>query len=76
MTPRPLSHKSLATVSDELIARVRCEFLEMPGLQVTPRQAARLFHVDQETVCAVLDSLADMRFLVQTRVGSYARPSD
>jgi hypothetical protein len=60
----------------DLVTRVRCEFLEMPGLQVTPAQAARLWHVDQETACAVLDTLTDTRFLVQTRAGSYARRSD
>jgi hypothetical protein len=76
MTTHPLSHKSLVTASDELVARVRCEFLEMPGLQITPRQAARLFHVDQDMASAVLDTLADTRFLVPTKGGSYARPSD
>lgn len=64
------------TAPDELVVRVRCEFFEMPGLQVTAGQAARLFHVDQETARAVLEALADTRFLVQTKTGSYARPSD
>jgi len=73
---RPLPDESAGTAPDDLVTRVRCEFLEMPGLQITPRQAARLFHVDQETACTVLDTLTDTRFLVQTKAGSYARPSD
>jgi len=56
-----------------LLARVRCEFLEMPGLRLTPAQAARLWDVDYQTACALLQALADTRFLTQCRDGSYAR---
>lgn len=60
-------------VRAELLARVRCEFLEMPGLRLTPAQAARLWDVDVETARALLAALADTRFLAQYRDGSYAR---
>lgn len=56
-----------------LLARVRCEFLEMPGLRLTPAQAARLWDVDCQTACALLQALAGTRFLTQCRDGSYAR---
>lgn len=60
-------------VHTELLARVRCEFLEMPGLRLTPVQAARLWDVDVETARALLAALTDTRFLAQCRDGSYAR---
>jgi hypothetical protein len=56
-----------------LLARVRCEFLEMPGLRLTVAQAARLWDVDRHTACALLQALVDVRFLSQGRDGSYAR---
>lgn len=56
-----------------LLARVRCEFLEMPGLRLTVAQAARLWDLDHHTACALLQALVDMRFLAQGRDGSYAR---
>ena len=56
-----------------LLARVRCEFLEMPGLRLTVAQAARLWDVDHHTACALLQALVDVRFLAQGRDGSYAR---
>ncbi|MBI3402151.1 MAG: hypothetical protein HY048_12090 [Acidobacteria bacterium] len=56
-----------------LLTRVRCEFLEMPGLRLTVAQAARLWHVDYPTAHALLQALADVRFLTQCRDGSYAR---
>jgi len=57
----------------ELLTRVRCEFLEMPGLRLTAAQAARLWNVDCHTACGLLQVLADRRFLMQLRDGSYAR---
>jgi hypothetical protein len=52
----------------------RAEFLEMPGLKLTVRQAARLWAADQ-TICSdVLSALVESRLLV--RVGdAYARAS-
>lgn len=43
--------------------RVLAEFDEMPGLMLTPRQAARLFGLDQDQCRRVLDSLVDMAYL-------------
>ena len=52
----------------------RAEFLEMPGLKLTVRQAARLWAVDQ-TICSdVLSALVESRLLV--RIGdAFARAS-
>ena len=55
--------------------RVRGEFLEMPGLRLTPRQASRLWAVDAATSEFVLDRLAAAGFLSRTREGAYLRAS-
>jgi hypothetical protein len=51
----------------EALARVRAEFIEMPGLQLTVEQAARLWACDRALCNAVLAALVDARFLVRTR---------
>ena len=43
--------------------RVLAEFEEMPGLTLTPRQAARLFGLDPALCREVLDSLVDLAYL-------------
>lgn len=54
-----------------LVSRARSEFTEMPGLQLTPRQAARLWAVDVETATDILGVLVRADFLV-SRLGRYA----
>lgn len=46
--------------------RVLAEFDEMPGLTLTPRQAARLFGLDPDLCRRVLDSLIDTAYLRET----------
>jgi len=58
-------------LSPALLARVRCEFLEMPGLRLTVARAARLWNVDSQTACVMLQALAAIRFLLQCHDGSY-----
>ena len=45
----------------------------MPGLRLTPIQAARLWCLDHETCAKVLNGLVDARFLSRTADGSYVR---
>jgi hypothetical protein len=56
-----------------LLQRIRSEFLEMPGLRLTPAQAARLWAVDRQTSERILDGLAMAGFLFRTRNGAYLR---
>ena len=57
----------------DLVRRVRGEFLEMPGLRLTMQQARRLWRLD-ETVCdAVLATLVDAHFLARTSDGALVR---
>jgi hypothetical protein len=59
--------------ADRSMARVRGEYLEMPGLQLTIRQAARLLGLDEGMCARLLDSLAQQGFLRLTPRGQYAR---
>jgi hypothetical protein len=62
-------------VSATLEDRIRGEFLEMPGLRLTPQQASRLWAVDHTTSERLLDRLAASGFLARTREGAYLRSS-
>jgi hypothetical protein len=54
-----------------LLRRVRSEFLEMPGLRLTPAQAARLWSLDRSTSDRILDGLTTAGFLSRNRHGAY-----
>ena len=56
---------------DALLGRIRSEFLEMPGMCLTVRQAARLWNLDIHTSHAALRLLAEANFLTQTGDGRY-----
>ena len=57
----------------DVVRRIRGEFLEMPGLRLTPQQAKRLWRLDEISCEAVLDALVDARFLAKTRDGAFVR---
>ena len=59
---------------EEAVRRARAEYLEMPGLQLTVAQAARLWHLDLASSEGVLSTLVENRFLIRTRSAAYARP--
>ncbi len=58
---------------DGIVRRVRAEFLEMPGLRLTPVQARRLWGLDGEACHAVIEALVACAFLKRTPGGSVAR---
>ena len=60
----------------EVLRRVRGEFLEMPGLRLTPEQARRLWRLDETACRAVLEALVDSRFLTRTADGAFVRDAD
>ena len=55
------------------LRRVRNDFLEMPGLQLTRAQGARLWTLDPEVCRAVLDALIATRFLSETKGATFMR---
>jgi hypothetical protein len=56
---------------ESLAARVRGEYLEMPGLRVTFAQACRLWQVDVSTCERLLDQLVREGFVCKTDKGFY-----
>jgi hypothetical protein len=52
---------------------MQAEFVEMPGLALTLRQATRLWALDERETAALLAQLVDTGFLVQTPRGLYRR---
>jgi hypothetical protein len=56
-----------------VVERVRGEFMEMPGLRLTPPQAARLWGLDLRSCEAVIDTLIRSEFLKRTSSGAVAR---
>lgn len=63
----------LTRTHDEVLRRVQGEFLEMPGLRLTERQARRLWGLDAASCEALLGALVDAKFLFKTRDGAFMR---
>jgi hypothetical protein len=59
--------------NEEVMRRVQGEFLEMPGLRLTPAQARRLWGLDAASCDALLLALVDAKFLFRTRDGAFMR---
>ena len=58
---------------DEVLQRIQGEFVEMPGLRLTPAQAQRLWGLERDVCDALLDALVDAKFLAKTRDGAFVR---
>jgi hypothetical protein len=56
-----------------LLHRIRSEYLEMPGLRLTPVQAARLWAMDTQHSQQLLDALTMTGFLFRNGQGAYLR---
>lgn len=63
-------------VTAALLAQIRGEFREMPGLSLTLRQASRLWNLDPLTCDVALRVLVEERFLARTRLGGFRRAED
>ena len=60
-------------LADEMLRRVKGEFLEMPGLRLTEAQARRLWGLEAGVCSALLKSLVESNFLFRTRDGAFMR---
>jgi hypothetical protein len=58
---------------DDVLRRVQGEFIEMPGLRLTPAQAQRLWGLDRAACDTLLGALVDAKFLFRTRDGAFVR---
>ena len=55
-----------------LVTRIKAEYLELPGLQLTAWQAQRLWGLDRVQCEAILEVLVETSFLRKTKAGAYA----
>jgi hypothetical protein len=60
---------------DDLVERIRAEFIEQPGLRLTEEQGCRLWQLDRPTLQHVLSRLTDASFLSLSPDGRYTRRS-
>ena len=58
---------------DNVLRRVQGEYIEMPGLRLTPTQAQRLWGLDRTACDTLLGALVDAKFLLRTRDGAFVR---
>jgi hypothetical protein len=63
----------VSAVLEELLERIRAEYLEMPGLRLTAVQVQRLCGLDASTCAALLDALVAVEFLRRDPDGHYIR---
>jgi hypothetical protein len=60
---------------EDLVERIRAEFLEQPGLRLTEAQASRLWQLDRGTCEKALGVLTSAAFLTCAADGRYSRRS-
>jgi hypothetical protein len=71
--PPELQGTSRQATHEHWLARVRGEYLEMPGLSLTQIQAQRLWGLDPHACETVLVALLQAGFLRRTSQGGYVR---
>jgi hypothetical protein len=71
-----VNHSLVVMAREEILSRIRGEYLEMPGLCLTPAQAQRLWGLDAITCASLLASLTQAGFLCLRQDGTYGRLSD
>ncbi|MCU1384663.1 MAG: hypothetical protein JWL71_3360 [Acidobacteria bacterium] len=75
MRSRRLTRPSEPPPHESLVARVRGEYFEMPGLRLTLEQACRLRQLDTTTYKKLLCHLVRSGFLCRTGSGFYIASS-
>ena len=63
-----------AAIPREVLIRIQMEYLEMPGLMLTPRQIGRLCGLPLELCEGALTLLARTGFLSRSGDGAFRRP--
>jgi hypothetical protein len=57
----------------EIVSRICVQYIEMPGLRLSVRQAQRLWGLDETTCSEFLGALVEVAFLWRMNDGQYAR---
>ena len=68
-----MNESLVLALRDEILNRIRGEYLEMPGLCLTHAQAQRLWGLDAQTCAAALAVLTGEHFLHLRHDGTYGR---
>jgi hypothetical protein len=68
--------KEVPPWKDQILRRIRAEFMEMPGMRLTLFQAKRLWGLDEQTCAQALEWLIADRFLDRRTDGTYSRLTD
>jgi hypothetical protein len=58
-----------------VVQHIRGEFLESPGLRLTPWQIQRLWNLDVDDCSAAVQKLLDARFLREEKDGTFVHMS-
>jgi hypothetical protein len=58
---------------EQAMLRIYTEYMEMPDLQLTCRQAQRLFGLGEHVCARLLDELVDQKFLARRANGTFSR---
>ena len=61
---------------DQLVTRIKSEYVEMPGLWLTPEQGARLWALERSQCEELLVALVRQQFLTVRADGKYGRVAD
>jgi hypothetical protein len=70
-----LGHSPAMSMSpyEQVLERIRAEYLEMPGMRLRLEQVQRLCGIERSMCKVALDSLVDAKFLCVKSDGCYAR---
>lgn len=60
-------------LSDQVLHRICAEYVEMPGLRLSRRQAQRLWGLDEEACGQILEFLVKTGFLKRAAPDTYGR---
>jgi hypothetical protein len=61
---------------EQLVTRIKSEYIEMPGLWLTPEQGSRLWAIERNQCEQLLRALVEQRFLTVSSDGRYGRSGD
>jgi hypothetical protein len=73
LATKPARRRFATTPITTLLDRVRGEFIEMPGLQLTIPEASRLWGMDVDACQHVVEVLVETSFLRWTPGGKFVR---
>jgi len=70
---QPVVERRNLAARERLVGRLAGEFIEMPGLLLTPAQAARLLSLEPGACGRILETLVQRGVLRTTETGHYVR---